>query len=227
MGQDWTLFNLDKYEAASCTGIHLGSFFFDGEWETYMVNLLLNGQPNHDSWGGDRLVLLGDYARGLPPDTVTDDDPDLLKMRAGIIPLNPNRKNDHIYYELEQCSGMRSVKKATYNLPEGTVYALRSLNKKDYIRHDIVMDYRKYFADVTPGLTQALYTRVGWSDNPSGTPRLITFLQVAALLPLCARDRGLETGSTSWLSRMKCRRRSTRKDGQMFLMYTRAMVTEL
>ncbi|KAF5310197.1 hypothetical protein D9619_010271 [Psilocybe cf. subviscida] len=170
MGQYWKLFNLDKCEYASCGGAKMGEFFFRNYSETFLLNLLLSGQPDHNIWAGDRIILLGDYSAALPPNTVTDHDAPILK---GCVVTDQPESNSRLcaYMKLdEHCKEIDTIPGTSSLLPDDTVYILRSLNKKEYVRRDIVKNYRIY-PEMTrePGLSQALYTLIGWSEDPSAS----------------------------------------------------------
>lgn len=161
------LFNLDKSEYTECGGAKMGEFFYNTS-EAFMLNLLLSGQPDHDVWGGDRIVLLGDYSEALPPNTVTDNDSAVLKKCAGIDQPPESTKRLCAYHELTRRGNEKTrVTKTSSLLPLDTVYVLRSYNKNEYVRRDVVRDYRKFPESCVPGLAQALFTLVGWSEDPS------------------------------------------------------------
>ncbi|KAF5310199.1 hypothetical protein D9619_010273 [Psilocybe cf. subviscida] len=166
MGQYWLLFNLDKSEYSECGGAKMGELFYNVS-ETWILNLLLSGQPNHDVWGGDRIVLLGDYSQALPPNTVADDDSAVLKK---CVATDQSKSSQGIcaYDTLRKYGKEKTrVTRTSSLLHPDTVYALRSHEKKEYVRRDVVRDYRKFPESCSPGLAQALFTLVGWSEDPS------------------------------------------------------------
>lgn len=157
MGQYWKLFNLDKMENTHLGAAKMGEFFY-ANYNKLFINALLGDKPDHKFWAGDRIILLGDYAEGLPAGVVTSEDSTMLRNCS-----TSDRVYDLLTYKSSLLDGVQDVMK---EFPAETSYILRNFSKKEYVHSRTVAEYRQY-RGAPPGLSQALFTLIGWSDDPS------------------------------------------------------------
>jgi hypothetical protein len=121
------------------------------------------------AWAGDRIICLGSYARSWPNGVVTDADFSEMASEA----------KHYSAAFTESCKTVETVDfgdewKASY--PNGSIWVLRNLNKKLYVRSNGIptasKDYRLTYAGHCglqgfPGLGNVLLANIGWSEHDS------------------------------------------------------------
>ncbi|KAF8989228.1 hypothetical protein BDQ17DRAFT_1414451 [Cyathus striatus] len=156
MGQYWDIFNLDRMETMSLHGIKFGEWFFESGTTEVLHNLL----RTHGSWGGDRIICLGDYSRvnDLPKGLFTTEE--LKDLGIQEIPKGETQLDDEIDNRLHE---RVKYTKSPYHLYDYSDYVLRNLSKKEYIRGGTSRDFKNGL----PSLGQALFTWICWSSDPT------------------------------------------------------------
>jgi hypothetical protein len=133
MGQYFLLLNLDKRQCMSpLGGIKLGEFFFDGQTAKAFLSMIMDPKT---SWNGDRVIIVGDYQRDLPPSLA-----DIWETTLKDIPRAQDSDEGSDEEGIRNLYGLgdvfEEVRRRNFYSIQGHSVVLRNLSKLEYVRAD-------------------------------------------------------------------------------------------
>ncbi|KAK0200167.1 hypothetical protein DFS33DRAFT_1359343 [Desarmillaria ectypa] len=159
MGQYWKLVNIDRREELYNWG-KLGEVFYSSF--TDIMSLLAG------PWAGCRIICIGDYMRGCPPNVLTPEEAAEIKGLPGdsYYSSDEDDSGDDSSKTLYMLSHRRykEINFRAYIDLRGMV--LRNLTKHVYVRQDVVVEELKK-SEGDGDIGSILVTNICWSDDPS------------------------------------------------------------
>ncbi|KAK0200168.1 hypothetical protein DFS33DRAFT_1359345 [Desarmillaria ectypa] len=165
MGQYWRLVNIDRREVGGDWG-KLGEVFYSSF--TDIMSLLAG------PWAGCRIICIGDYMRGCPPNVLTPEEAAEIKKLPG---------DSYYSYDAEDSSDeddsgddssktLYMLSNRRYKKINSRAYidlrgmVLRNLTKHVYVRQDVVVEELKN-SERDGDIGNILLTNICWSDDCS------------------------------------------------------------
>ena len=131
MGQYFLLLNLDKRQWMSpLGGLKFGEFFLDGQTAKAFLSMIMDPET---SWKGDRVIVVGDYQRDLPPSLAN-----IWETTLKDIPRaqdSDSEEGTRPLYDLGE-NVFEEVSRRRFYTMQGHGDVLRNLSKLEYVRAD-------------------------------------------------------------------------------------------
>ncbi|KAF8665300.1 hypothetical protein AX16_000320 [Volvariella volvacea WC 439] len=161
MEQHWRVINIDKRQTTGHQG-NLGEFFYVRR--AGMIARLVNRRScpkGSGEWVGDRVVCIGEHARTLPPHMLIASEEEEVNGSGGLYNLACRK-----YQEVSARS--RPDPYRNFRLPDGKVWIMRNLTKKQYIREKKLNNLKisSWESPTAPGFDVILHLFVLWSNDP-------------------------------------------------------------